>query len=201
MELEPLVHRLQSLDRAAVVAWLRELDAAVRIDAPPGLPELVVAAAQWAVERLLAAQAALVGPATAAAELARAVAVPCPVPTEAAACHYSVDLVMRQLPELLRRASALAPTDSRWTALRELALAWPLSSVGVPGLGAVASGPLLPSEALRRLYVDRILRLDDRERAADPALAGALAAAVGEHRAFARSVLAVHDALVRGERR
>lgn len=201
MELEPLVRRLQSPDRAAVAAWLCDLDVAVRTDAPPGLPEFVVDTALWAAERLLVGHAAVSAPLAAAVELAQRLSLPCPAPAIAAASHYSVDLALRHLPELMRRASALDAADPRLAALRDLARAWPLSSVGVPALGPVAIGPLLQNVGLRRLYVDRILRLDDRDRAADPAIAAALAATVGEHRAFARSVLAVHDALVRAERR
>ena len=177
-----------------VTAALRAIDAAVRIDAPPGLPELDLPAARWAVASLHAACAHLDpdGRASVACGLP-----PCPSDPGAPATHYSVDLVLRDLPALLAKARAAAIATVDFTPLLELARAWPLSSVGVPGLGPVDAGPLLCNEGLRRLYLDRILRLDDRQRAADPAMAPALAELVAEHRAFARGVLAVHDVVVR----
>jgi hypothetical protein len=89
-------------------------------------------------------------------------------------------------------------------ALRRFACAWPLSSVGIADLGPLdddAVAVIAGDEGLRRLYVDRILRHDDAKRVEDPRIARAVAAAVGEHREFARSVLAVHEALLRTDPR
>jgi hypothetical protein len=89
-------------------------------------------------------------------------------------------------------------------ALRRFACAWPLSSVGIADLGPLdddAVAVIAGDEGLRRLYVDRILRHDDAVRVQDPRIARAVAAAVGEHREFARSVLAVHEALLRTDPR
>lgn len=196
MDLGQFLLRLQRRDvdapAADITAVLRASDEVVRIDAP-GLPPLDLAAAIWAAQRLQSACRWLV-PNDAGAELASLPA--CPGDRSAAATHYSVDLVMRHLPALLSRAAADAIAADQQLALRQLAQAWPLSSVGIAGLGPVEVGPLLACDGLRRLYVDRILRRGDRERASDPAVAPVLAAVVEEHRAFARGVLAVHDAAV-----
>jgi MoxR-vWA-beta-propeller ternary system domain bpX4 len=173
---------------------LRAIDAAVRIDAPPGLPELDLPAALWAAASLQAACAHLDPVARASVTCSLP---PCPSDPLAPATHYSVDLVLRHLPALLAKARAAAIATVELAPWLELAHAWPLSSVGVPGLGPVDAAPLLCNEGLRRLYLDRILRLDDRPRAADPVTAAALAELVAEHRAFARGVLAVHDVVVR----
>ncbi|MCU0864901.1 MAG: hypothetical protein MUC36_14015 [Planctomycetes bacterium] len=175
-------------------AALRAIDAAVRIDAPPGLPELDLPAALWAAAALQDACSRTdpLDPANVARGLPS-----CPSDPAAPATHYSVDLVLRDLPAWLARAQAAAVATVDLTPLLALARAWPLSSVGVPGLGPVDAGPLLQNAGLLRLYLDRILRLDDRPRAADPAVASALAERVAEHRAFARGVLAVHEVVVR----
>jgi hypothetical protein len=196
MDLGQFLLRLQRRDADAsaadVAALLQASDEVVRIDAP-GLPPLDLATAIWAVQQLQSACGWL-----AAVDLgAELTATPaCPGDRAAAATHYSVDLVLRHLPALLSRAAADAIAADRQAALRRLAHAWPLSSVGIAGLGPVDVGPLLACDGLRRLYVDRILRRGDRERAGDPAVAPVLAALVEEHRAFARGVLAVHDAAV-----
>lgn len=201
MDLGQFLLRLQRRDAAAppadIAAVLQASDEVVRIDAPC-LPPLDLAAAIWAAQQLQSACRWLVA-GDIGAEPTPSPA--CPGDRAAAATHYSVDLVLRHLPALLSQAAADAIAADRQTPLRRLARAWPLSSVGIAGLGPVDVGPLLACDGLRRLYVDRILRRGDRERAGDPAVAPVLAAVVEEHRAFARGVLAVHDAAVNDGRR
>jgi hypothetical protein len=194
MDPAQFVHRSPGLGGPDPESALRAIDAAVRIDAPPGLPELDLPAALWAAAALQGACSRIdpLDPANEARGLP-----PCPSDPAAPATHYSVDLVLRHLPALLALARAAAIATSDLAPLLELAHAWPLSSVGVPGPASIDAGPLLRNAALRRLYLDRILRLDDRQRAADPVMAPALAERVAEHRAFARGVLAVHDVVLR----
>ena len=179
----------------AVPRVLCDLDAAVRMDGPLALPELDLAAAIWAVERLYAACALFAYRDLGARAVAERLGVACPSPTSLPASHYSVDLAFRHLPELYQLARGVAPDDPLLVRVRQLAVEWPLSSVGMPGLGAVDPSPLLADSALRRAYVDRILRSEDRSRAGHPRVARAIAAAIGEHRHLARNVLAGHDDL------
>lgn len=210
MDLDQFLLRLQGSGRVTVgrdrapepgdlAAVLRDIDAAVRIDAPAGLPELDLPAAVWAAERLYAACALFVYRDLDAHEVQQRLAVACPSPIDRPSTHYAVDLTFRHLPELVQLARGLSPDDMLVQHLHTLAAAWPLSSVGMRGLGEVEVTPLCANDGLRRLYVDRVLRHDDRARAADPRIARAIAAAVGEHREFAKSVLAVHDALQQSE--
>jgi|JI10StandDraft_1071094.scaffolds.fasta_scaffold113680_3 hypothetical protein len=206
MDLDQFLLRLQGSGRVTVgrdgspepgdlASVLRDIDAAVRIDAPAGLPELDLPAAVWAAERLYAACALFAYRDLDARELQGRLGVVCPSPIDRPSTHYAVDLTFRHLPELLQLARGLSPDDLLVQYLYALAAAWPLSSVGMRDLGEVDVTPLCANDGLRRLYVDRVLRHDDRERAVDPRIARAIAAAVGEHREFAKSVLAVHDAL------
>jgi hypothetical protein len=159
---------------------MREVDVVARLDAPGDPPVLDVPAAVWAAGVLNAACRLLVyrdltlGPDT-------PLAPPCPSGPSASAV-WSADLTLRYLPDVLRHARAVAQDDPLVAALLELARAWPLSSVGVPGvprpldLTHVWSHP-----SLRQLYVDRVIERQDNERLNDPATAGAVVAAVGAH--------------------
>lgn len=187
------VQRAPDPEHGGLERALREFDGAVRLGAPAGLPPLDVAAATWAVEMLYAACVLFAHRDEPAETVAARLAPACPSPPAAPATHYAVDLAFRHLPELWRLARGFAPGDPLVQALRELATRWPLSSVGIAELGAIDVRPLLAEPGLRRLYVDRVLHAQDRSRAADPAVAAAIAAAVGEHPELARDVLLPAD--------
>ena len=81
-----------------------------------------------------------------------------PTPTSAAE-HWSGDLLLRYLPQIYRRARALAPADPFGDALALRLREWPLSGV----LGDVADGPLPPPDfeghpGLLLLYAERLAR-------------------------------------------
>lgn len=183
---------------------LADVDEVIRIDGPAGLPPFDAVAARWAAERLYAACSLFVHRDLGAADVEAQFTLPCPSDRGLAATHLAVDLTFRHLGELLAQARGVAPGDPLVVALRRFACAWPLSSVGMADLGPLdddAVAVIAGDEGLRRLYVDRILRHDDAVRVQDPRIARAVAAAVGEHREFARSVLAVHEALLRTDPR
>ena len=98
-----------------------------------------------------------------------------------AAAHYSVDLVMRFLPDLVKLAKSAATDDPLIKRLLAWAVAWPLSSVGMEGVGSVDSGPLRTSPTLMRLYADRVIATGDRSRLDDPALAEQVKVAIGNY--------------------
>jgi hypothetical protein len=73
--------------------------------------------------------------------------------------HLSADLVLRLLPQVYRRARALAPADPLTAHLEKLLRQWPLTGV----LSDVADGPLTPLEfgqhpGLLLLYAERLAR-------------------------------------------
>jgi hypothetical protein len=106
-------------------------------------------------------------------------AVPCPGNPSPSVC-YSADLSLRHLPDLLSLARGIAADDPLVGGMTSLARAWPLSSVGVPGIEGVDASPFLPHPALRQLYVDRIIDRADGSRLADPAVREAVREAVGD---------------------
>lgn len=105
------------------------------------------------------------------------------------AAIYSADLCLRYLPDLLRLAKGLAPGDALVARLRATAGQWPFSFVGTEGAEGNADGAadaearVLAHPALRQEYVDRIIRAQDRVRAARPHLAPLVHAALGQYAA------------------
>lgn len=104
----------------------------------------------------------------------------CPVPASASVC-YSVDLTLRFLPDLIRLTKAASENDPLVGMLTRLARQWPLSSVGVAGVGTVNVTDITASECLLRIYVDRIFATKDRSRMDDLKVCEAIRAAIGLH--------------------
>jgi MoxR-vWA-beta-propeller ternary system domain bpX4 len=150
-----------------VVRALEALDARARLHAPGVPPSLDLGVAVWAAEQLYHACILLarreLGPDQVASSLGR----PSPAAGDAASQAWSADLTLRRLPDLLALARGVAPGDPLVEVLRERALAWPLSSVGVAGVAPPASPALsavLSHPSLRQLYVDRVIARRDLTR-------------------------------------
>lgn len=162
-------------------AWcdvVREWDAAQRRELAFSAPELSLAAAEWAAVRLYRGCQALICRDVAPQDLQRFLAEPCPEPPGAVAA-YSVDLVFRFLPDLVKLARRVERGDPLVVELLKLAHDWPLSSVGIAEIGDVDAAPLLAHPSLRQLYVDRIFTADDTARLNDPAVRQAARASLG----------------------
>jgi hypothetical protein len=184
-----LVSRDVPVARGDAEQVLRDTDAAVRLDAPDGLPPFDGAAALWAAERLYDACALFAHRDLGPDVVHERLGVACPSSARLPATHFAVDLAFRHLPELVRIARGVAPDDPLLVALRGLARAWPLSSVGLADVGPVDVEVLCANDGLRRFYVDRILCRGDADRARDPSILSAIDAALGTHREFAKSLL------------
>jgi hypothetical protein len=155
-----------------------ELDRAARTDVAFEPPAIALPAGAWALTTVYRAAQALVFREIDADAVRQMLAVPCPLPPSPAV-HYSADLCLRYLPDLLALARGIAPDDPLVTGLVALARAWPLSSVGVAGAGEADPSPFLDHPSLRRLYVDRIIERSDTSRLAHPATRAAVRETVG----------------------
>ncbi|MDA1230152.1 MAG: hypothetical protein O2856_05210 [Planctomycetota bacterium] len=93
--------------------------------------------------------------------------------------HYSVDLVLRFLPQVSERAARISDADPLLEILKTIGQEWPLSSVGMPGC-AIESLPVgLQHPSLWRLYVDRVISRKDKSRLNIASVSDAVAAAIG----------------------
>ena len=93
------------------------------------------------------------------------------------AVQYSVDVMMRFLPDLIRHASAVPREDPLMVTLYGWAADWPLSSVGVPldrPVDAAAVESIVSDRALLTLYVDRIVARKDLSRLSHPSVVEAI---------------------------
>ena len=157
---------------------VRELDRLARPDLPFDPPPLAGSVGEWALLTVYRACQALVHRDIEPDAVRAALAVPCPVPPSPAVC-YSADLALRVLPDLIGLARGVARDDPLVAALETLARAWPLSSVGVGGLGPVDVRAFVDDPCLRRLYADRIIERADASRVDHPAVRDAVRAALG----------------------
>lgn len=122
-----------------------------------------------------------------AAEIVRVLKTPCPQ-ARSAEVEWSADILLRHLPEVYRQARHLSPGDPLLLELVSLGTEWPLSSVGIPGIGSVDAAPIMAHPVLARLYVDRVIKRADVARLSDPATREAVKAALGAHPELAPEV-------------
>jgi hypothetical protein len=77
---------------------------------------------------------------------------------------YSVDLIMRFLPDVFRLASGLSPEDPLVGKLKEAARCWPFSSIGIAHENIQVTRNILDHPSLRLTYIDRIIEKKDVHR-------------------------------------
>jgi len=104
------------------------------------------------------------------------------------AVDWSVDLTLRHLPQVVELARHLSHADPLLGEMKEIAAAWPLSSVGITGLRDLQLDPFISHPALRRLYADRIFAAGDVSRLGDPRVDDLLRADLGVHRNLAPAI-------------
>lgn len=117
-------------------------------------------------------------------QIKQACAVPCPA-ARTPGVDWSVDLTLRHLPRLHQLARQLSDADPLVQKMREIAVAWPLSSVGMPRLSGFQLDSFIEHPGLRRLYADRILATGDESRLGDKRIDQRLRADLGLHHQLA----------------
>ena len=175
-------------DMAAAAAVIETLDRDARLEAPGPAPELVLPATRWAAEMLYRAGQAVVSGPSRAPEIGAVLRRPYGDRVDARVT-YSVDLIFRFLPEIIRR-SIQADDEELHQALLELARTWPLSSVGTAGVGSVDIDDFVDHPCLARMYCDRVLERQDLGRLVDPRVAQAARVALGAYAGLAPAVAA-----------
>lgn len=163
---------------------LMELDLAARIEMAGDAPPLSMGPALWAAWMLYQGCQFLTFREMDAGLVKARLATPCPA-APSPWVSYSVDLAMRYLPDLVALARGLSPSDPLVAGLLVMARTWPLSSVGITGVGPVQVGGFASHPSLLALYVDRVLERKDTTRLEDAQVREAVRAALGDHPSLA----------------
>jgi len=103
---------------------------------------------------------------------------------------WSVDLLLRHLPKLFQLARHLSNSDPLVRQLKQIAAAWPLSSVGIPGLENLRVDSFIGHAGLRRIYADRIIDASDVGRLGNSQVDDMLRGDLGIHRELAPAIAA-----------
>jgi hypothetical protein len=149
-----------------------------RRDLPGEPPEVCMPAARWAAMMVYRACQFAAFREIPEAAVVQSLSLACPE-GDPPSVHYSVDLSMRFLPDLVKLARSAAERDPLVTQLAALAAQWPLSSVGVAGVGTVDVEPLVGHPCLLGMYVDRVIARRDTARLSDPRVCEAVRRALG----------------------
>ena len=165
-------------DLTAAVSRVVEFEQSLRLELPGSPPDVGEAALRWALLTIYQACQFQVYRHLGTTKLAERFGGEPPRGATAEA-HYSVDLVFRFLPDLVKLARSGSPEDPLLVALTGWCEQWPLSSVGVSNLNPPHCEPILTDKCLLRLYVDRILRTQDTSRLSDQRIRDEVSRAVG----------------------
>ncbi len=154
--------------------------------APPAVES---SSALWASEMLFRACTAVMHCEFHAEELSSGFQAPCPAPPSASVC-YSVDLAFRFLGDLERIARIFSPKDPILPFVQNWAREWPLSSVGMPDVPNVSVDSFWEHDALRELYVRRIIQSQDESRLNDDRVRAAVLSELGLESPFVQQTSA-----------
>ena len=168
------------VDQEAASEVLRAAELTRRLEFPGDPPPWNNAVGLWAAESFYAACQLAVDRRVDESAGMKMLARGCP-PATAAEQHYSVDLVFQYLPDLYKLARGAAPDDPLLRKLDEWALAWPLSSVGMPNNTEPDIEPILNHLSLLLCYADRIVLRRDVSRLSNSRVREAVRAQLGMH--------------------
>jgi len=175
------------VDRALSV--LRQMDTLARDEFVLDLPEFSAAAAVWAARLFYNLCQFTVCRDIGEEHIVAACRVPCPS-SRGPETDWSVDLVLRHLPQLFQLARHLSNADPLVHQMRKIATTWPLSSVGIADLENLQLDSFIGHSGLRRLYADRIILDGDTCRLGHARVDEMLRGDFGLHRELAPTLAA-----------
>lgn len=185
-------------DQQSALRVLREFEHHDRANWPTGLPEFSEQVGLWAAIVLYRACHFVVERDADPGVLKRALQAACPLSSTTTAC-YSADLTLRFLTDVIRLARAAAEADPLVEMLVTFAARWPLSSVGVRGLGRVDEALITQDTCLLKAYVDRIIRKSDVARLSDRQVRHMVQASLGLYPDLAPAISAEIERLATEE--
>ncbi|MGD9127070.1 MAG: hypothetical protein PVH19_06795 [Planctomycetia bacterium] len=157
---------------------IAEFECQYRLDMPGEAPCFCPDAAQWAGIKFFQACQFAVFRDLGEDVLNKTLSEPLAKEMSPSVC-YSVDIVFRYLPSLVKFASSAASRDPLLEHLLKCSRDWPLSSVGMSEVGDVVIDPFAENPSLLQLYVDRIIAAEDVARLADPRVREGVRSALG----------------------
>ena len=178
VRVDPPTEKLTAADDAELTVVLRDWEAANRAEFPGAPPAVSWAVVQWALAQFYRACQFAVYRDVPASTVTTTLSAACPAAPRPSQ-HYSVDLIFRFLPDLLRLAKSTSEGDPLCDCLRCWASEWPLSSVGMAGVNQADISPVYEDAGLLRLYVDRVIARRNASRLNDPRVRSAVRAALG----------------------
>ena len=181
-------------DSAAGLETLVRLETEFRAELPGLPPRLDSGAVGWALTTVYGLCQFHVyrhlGPDDAAARFGG----PSPESTTASV-HYSVDTVLRFLPDIERLIRSTSPEDPLLDTVRKLAGDWPLSSVGISNVEVSSTRlePILQHDCLRQMYVDRVIASRDTSRSEHPVVSESIRQVAGGYGELTDGVLSKNE--------
>lgn len=170
---------------------LAQFDTEFRAEHPAGLPPLDQHAALWAAQAYYAAcQFAMFRELE--TELMTSVFSELVEPEDTPANHYSVHLVFRFLPDLVRTCRSFSNTDPLTELTERWAAQWPLSSVGLGLSSELCLDCILSQPALKKMYIESVIKQQDNSRADCPAVRDGICIALGENHPWAMKLRTTH---------
>lgn len=174
-------------DRGRTHAILTQAEMFHRLDLPGNAPAWDPEVSTWAASVLEGACRALVHRQIGPTEVATVLSNPPPA-SRTASASYSADILFRALGDVLKLARQISTDDPLTLQLLELARAWPLSSVGIRGVGAVSVDGFIDDPCLRRTYAQRIVSRGDVDRLDHPAVREEVTLILGAYASKAPSI-------------
>lgn len=167
-------------DVAIASQTLREFEALYREDLPAGMPEFDVQAALWSAQAFFrACQFAMFREIDAVTMQREFDALK--QPTDSTASHYSVHLIFRFLPDLVRLTKSISKEDPLNVKVQQWAEDWPLSSIGLRNVASPKLDKILSHQSLMKMYIDRIIEKDAFENISSAKLRDQICIALGAH--------------------
>lgn len=181
-------------ESAAAIVALGRLESEYRAELPGSPPDMNSAAAEWAlasVYRLCQFHVyRQLGPDDMASRFHDAAP-----GSNMAAVHYSVDVVLRFLPDIERLIRSSSPEDPLLEIVGRLASDWPLSSVGMADVEVDEARlePVLQDDCLRRMYVDRVIAGRDTSRTEHPIVQDGIRQVAGSYPELTAGLVSEND--------
>ena len=158
---------------------LKKLERMWRCELPEDPPEFLPEAAVSATQILMAVCRAVVHREVSMEETEQVIQRVCLAEDNTASQHYSMDLVLRFLPQVADRARRISEGDALLDLLGRIGQKWPLSSVGMKGCHPEQLPLALQHPTLWRMYIDRIISTKDVARINISSVRDAIAASLG----------------------